>query len=72
MIAKGKGTWMILKRWSNSNYGYILEAYSDLSFAPEIGSPPQLGKEPRPFEIFARKWVFFQFWSHPNDVGVKL
>ena len=32
-----------------------------LSFAPKIGSLPQLGTEARPFEIFARKWFFFNF-----------
>ena len=64
------GPWskLISERWSNK--------FFHLSCAPKIGFVPQLGSEPRTFEIFARKWelnqFWSQFWSPPSDIGIKL
>ena len=43
--------------------------FIDLSFEPTIGSLAELGTEPRPFEIFARKWGFLNFGHTLNDDG---
>ena len=70
ILATSNSNFFLLKGWYLADFrgveefkiwSYLESLFVELSFAPKIGCLPQLGTEPRPFEIFQRKWGFFNF-----------
>ena len=65
--------WRILEGWSNSRNGHIKSQFTYISYTPVIGSLPQSGTEPRPFEICERKWGFLNDLQYVAKVmGVQI